>query len=550
MRIKKFFPALIFTPIFFLYFYPFIFNFNSLLIGHFGDKTGIGYNIRRNVPIFPNQPLMKIVAPFYELLGEAPAYVALTLLSFIITFIATYIFFKKFFGKNISAVLATVFCFSPYHVIHAHNHLVLAQIWVLPLFLLGLLWLEKEFVFKKAIVVGLLLTLITLLSNYYGYLLVLFTICFFVVRSGLDFATKQKELITKRLLSYIVLAVIFAVTTVPVLIPYFRANYNPQSVEAQSAANLPMQLYRGFTDFVGLSARPWYYVLPSVQHPVFGEWSQSIHDKIASTGYFLNDDFFAEEHSGIFLGWTNLVLVGVAILVVLRRVPRTKSKTSWIITFSLVAVLLALLSGPPFFTISGNTINTPSMLLATYFPMFRSLARFGILVLLCVLILVGYALEYFKKASSVYTLLLICYLLLALFEFYQPFSYVDVSKPPAVYEWLSQQPAGVVFERPVGSVAESLFWDSVHHHNLAAIGVVDGTFPDADNMAHFVGDLVYGDLPFSALTDKNISYIVFHRGKEGIIPWQEEERFWNSCPELEVVADFEDVVVFKITSAQ
>ncbi len=100
------------------------------------------------------------------------------------------------------------------------------------------------------------------------------------------------------------------------------------------------------------------------------------------------------------------------------------------VLFFWLTLILAILSGPPFFTVAGFKIYLPSYLLMKVFPMFRTLARLGVPIFLCLLVATGYGLTLVKKhlrANRFLSLLLVTgYLLLALFEFYNPPTIVEV----------------------------------------------------------------------------------------------------------------------------
>jgi hypothetical protein len=105
---------------------------------------------------------------------------------------------------------------------------------------------------------------------------------------------------------------------------------------------------------------------------------------------------------------------------------------------------MMIFSAPPYATVPLHKIYFPSHFLYRFFPMFRSYARFGVLVLLCFSILAAFGFKLLlEKANScrwrvILTIFAFC---LLSFEFLDipPFHNVDVNTLP-VYEWLAKQP--------------------------------------------------------------------------------------------------------------
>lgn len=264
--------------------------------------------------------------------------------------------------------------------------------------------------------------------------------------------------------SYLLLVASYVLFTVPFLLPYIRGIYFGDTGGDEVVARVATGVSRrDVTDFVAFSARPWYYIVPSIDHPIFGNFAQGVHDWFESTGYFLFDDFFWEEHSAVYLGIVNLILTGYAIykLFWAKRTAECGVEnneygirkeeemvddklqisnnekngrgtsydppaggTNYISLFFWLGVGLFILSMPPFISLGFAKIYLPSYLLMKVFPMFRTISRLGLPLLLCVLVLTGYGLQLLKERFSLsrtsYLLLVTSYCFLALFEFYFP----------------------------------------------------------------------------------------------------------------------------------
>ena len=105
---------------------------------------------------------------------------------------------------------------------------------------------------------------------------------------------------------------------------------------------------------------------------------------------------------------------------------------------------MMIFSAPPYATISLRKIYFPSHFLYKFFPMFRSYARFGVLVLLCFSILAAFGLKILlEKTKSPRGRILITLFAFCLlhFEFLNipPFRSVSL-KPLPVYEDIAREP--------------------------------------------------------------------------------------------------------------
>lgn len=449
-QVIKFLPILLFTALFFFYFYPVLFNLNTKMLGPFGDKAGTLITLSSNRFGFLHQPVMRVyfwlTSHFFN---PVVSYNIGILTSFPLTFIFSYLFFKRFFNPFLTGALAVVFTFSPYHIMHSYNHIDLAQIWVFPLFFTALISFFQEPERIKSIKMGAVMALTVLVSNYYGYFLVLIYVLAVVIYFLLQRKVQAREAGLNLKLIIVPPLVSFSIALL-FLLPFLYQWYFKTD---SSLYFINLTPNRGVADFVTFSARPWYYLLPSVYHPVLGSCAERVYGWLNSTGHYLLDDFFAQEHAGIYLGWANLLLGGFAIYKLFRSAKRVEQlvarnsshlrpdcgKTSVKILIALLILLAALflLSMPPFITVFGLKIYLPSFILMKVFPMFRTLSRLGAPILLLLLVFVGVGLQWIcgclpwlssrRRTRRSYILIMI-YLLVALFEFYNPPKIVDI--PP------------------------------------------------------------------------------------------------------------------------
>ena len=492
--------------------------------------------------LISNQPLISIPT-FLLAKNTAPilAYNLIILAGTALNFFFAYKFFKKLFGRYIAALLATVFLASPFLAYQSRSHFDLMQFWPVIWFLNTLFFSKSN---RKAVYLGLLLTLITGISNYLGY----FTIMAVVLYGGLAklppiLKERNRAVILAKLRFIFTMGGIFILTTFIFLAPYIKSNYFSPKVRAEKVVDTK-SVNRPFEDFMTFSSRPWYYLLPSVDNPFFGKLSQQALDRLASEGNYLTQNYFKAEHSSSYLGWMNLVLasIGVLSLAIARRKRRLSTELSGnngsgLIGWSLInypAVLitiigLIILTMPPSFTVNSSTIYTPSYLLFKFFPMFRVLARAGIVILFLTLIFTGYgylAIVKFSVAKNLNrrvirsTLLILA--LLSVAEFVIPLKITHVGTPPQVYSYIgaTDHLKSPIVVYPYAKTNEALFWITAHNQPLInprmyenrATGFISEDFTNLLNTAvglDKANQLGAKYLVYFNATDKNITTAFF-----------------------------------------
>jgi hypothetical protein len=116
--------------------------------------------------------------------------------------------------------------------------------------------------------------------------------------------------------------------------------------------------------------------------------------------------------------------------------------------------------------------------------MFRAYCRFGIVLMLAVAVLAGFGfkffLERFKSRNTKFAVTaLFCGLVLFEFWNWPPYKVIDLSKVPAVYYWLKEQPKDVVIaEYPLDYDSPNelyKFFQTVHERKIIN-GTIPGTY--------------------------------------------------------------------------
>jgi hypothetical protein len=131
-------------------------------------------------------------------------------------------------------------------------------------------------------------------------------------------------------------------------------------------------------DLTQYGARWWAYLLPSVEHPLAGSWARRA---LAAGGI---RDGLLEQQLG--LGLSLLALAAIAVGARARRWSRLTDAVPALVLIGAAAFICSLAPGQ---RIGGLELWTPSAMLHDIVPIFRSYARFAVVVTLAVSALAG-----------------------------------------------------------------------------------------------------------------------------------------------------------------
>lgn len=378
------------------------------------------------------------------------AYNLEALLSFVLSAIFMYllaIFVTK--DKKAAFLSAVIYAFCPYHFVRSWQHLGLAQIQWLPLYLLSLLKLRERPDIRHALLAGLALYLIASFDYYYFFFMFIISVAYliFLFLNSLRLSFKTKGYVKKDFKVIRMLFLSGAVTfvlTLPVTFPMLRTRIT-KPLGMPSVYN---SFFRPFEDLFAQSAKPLSYLLPATTHPIFGNFTEK----------FLGTSLYGEsltEHT-LYLGWIPLWLSYIAFSKwikskkTLPAINKDENNRCFYTKLFVFWVAVAwLFSQPPWWNIFGMKVYLPSFFMYKIAPMFRAYCRFGVVVMLGVAVLAGLGLkiilERFKtQKTKIAVTAIFCGLVLFEFWNWPPFKVIDVSGVPAVYYWLKGQPADTV----------------------------------------------------------------------------------------------------------
>ncbi len=567
-----------------------------------------------------------LALPFNEIF----AYNFYILVSFPLSAITMYYLVRHFTkDKSASAVAGIIYGFCPYHFAHAWQHITLSDIQWMPLYVLTLFKLDEARTYKRAILCGLAFSLVTLSNHYCGYFMVVFTVVFILWKGWQGWQAikgKNKEQVSRweseqvskkhraeaiqqsssqaiktdrrtdgetgrrgdrspitdhqspfKTGGVVLIAIIIAIS---VILPFNYSALRTFVIISKTTSVSELGYVRPLEDLFMYSARPLGYLLPSIDHPILGRYTE----KTVETPFYGGHPI----EQTLYLGWVGVILSFVAIRQWRRKnreqvrkwesgqVSREqrlsgyqvirlsgKGKNRSLITdyrsrravsFFLFAGIVALLfSFEPYLELGNFRIFFPSYFMYKIIPMVRIIARFGIVVLLSVSVLAGIGLTSVLRRMStpmkkgIFTSLII---LLIFFEFTNipPFHTTDVSTTPPVYKWLSEQPGDfIIAEYPLETDSRYLFYQRIHQKRL-----INGALPgsQADRIHKRVINILDPETP-GILRHLGAKYVIFHPEEylksEGIEIIGELPDF-SQQKGLKLVRTFDDAQVYAITA--
>ncbi len=306
------------------------------------------------------------------LFNEAAAFNILLLLSFPLAGLFTYLLAFQLTGHSLASFFAgLIYAFSPYHWVHAYYHLSLAQIQWFPLYLLALFLFTRRSSIPRAGLVLVSLALLLFTNYYYALFALVLTVFFLGYHGSYLLLFRAKAGVSARPF-WLLVGILFSGSILFLLLVFPYLGYVYQNLPALAAR---------YGDLLRYSSRPWGFIFPPLDNPFLG-WIGRSHILSRLEGGTL------VEHT-LYPGVIP-VLLAIAAGWGWRKKggPHGPVLTSYSFLFLWLLIGLALvLSLPPVMTVGGLTMRMPSHYLYQAFPLFRSYARFGLLIYLSLALL-------------------------------------------------------------------------------------------------------------------------------------------------------------------
>ncbi|MBM4401926.1 MAG: hypothetical protein FJ044_01655 [Candidatus Cloacimonetes bacterium] len=402
--------------------------------------------------------------------NEVSAYNIWLLLSFPLTTIAMFILLRYLIYSFWPSLWGSlIFTFAPYHFWHSFSHISLAHIQWLPVFVLALLGFDDKPSRRRAFFLILSFLLVFFTSFYYGYFMLITAAVFFALRIIYDFCEKGENYLTRQRLIGFLWTAAFGI--IFFAYPAFLAYQDYQNAQVFSVEKSVYQ--RDFEQLLYLSARPWDYLLPSANNPFFGKLSENFRNSLHLWESSLpRRNFFwidvGNLEGTLFLGFTPLILAFYAI----GNRKRTRLQKE-IFIFAALALIAFFFSLPPFIEIGKFKLVLPSMFLSWLTLIFRTIARWGMVVMLFISMLAAIGLDVLlkniKQNWQKRLITVVAFALLTI-EFINvpPFHFTDISKTPAEYEWLAEKEGDFVIAEYELDDNIALFFQRIHGKKLLA----------------------------------------------------------------------------------
>lgn len=537
--------------------YPIIFRMSDSIYGYPGDSSGtiwgfwwqkyaVLHKIPANfVPIIaspfgvdrsylPPVPAISLPALGLSLIrNEIFAYNFIMLLSFFVSAMTMYYLVYHLTKNKLAGMLSgTIFAFSPYHFMHSYGHLCLANIQWLPLYTLFLIRLDEEKSLVNLLLCTLAFLLVVFTDYYYALLMAVFTGAFVLYKLAHAYINRRNKPF-----DYQFLLAIGALLIISFLI-IFPAIYG--SLKAVQSA--PQVLTHPLEELKIYSARPWEYLLPSLDNPILGKYA----------GYFIITHLHGSNpvEQTLYVGYVSIVLTMLALWWWIRKRNRliTEKADFAVPFFSFAAFVALIFSAPPYIPLLGLKIPLPPYFIFKIAPMFRVYARFGILVLMCLTVLAGYGFDYVSKSVlnkkwSFVAAILLLVVIGTEFTNIPPFRATDMSTIPPVYVWLSKQPGNfTIAEYPLVSSDNAghydyLFYQRIHQKRLVN-GALKGT--PADKVRVRLEDITNPRTP-EKLRLLGVKYVIIHLDR-----YQPGEKPVIAISRLKLVKRFKNVQVYEV----
>jgi len=360
--------------------------------------------------------------------GGVAAYDVVVLATFPLAALFAYLFVFHLAGSRPAATIAALFyAFSPFHLAHAPYHPHIAQIQWLPLALLAIaLALERASAGRLALLVGALA--LTALSNFYfglvaGVLTPVAILAFRWTRPHEAAGGSRRDLVR-------VLATLAGAALLGLL---YVALFAPRVLRA------PRELAFPASDLARYTARWQSYLVPPIEHPLFGTAARDYWAARGLGGAVLEQQ--------VTVGFALAAAALLAIVLWLRERRRWELRA--VPGLALVGAAAFLCSLGPVWQLGAWSVPRPTALFHRLLPMFRAHARFGVVVGLAVAALAAIALvELWRRHGRGGRVVAAVFLLLATFELtpWPPWRWHDVL-PTAAHRWLVEHP-------PIGPVRD------------------------------------------------------------------------------------------------
>ena len=453
--------------------------FGMAIVGRHHDPFTVMEQFGRPMTIgVYSQPVTDVTgALLARVSGAVAAYNWLVLLTFPLSAAAAYLLARHLKLSPVGATLAAMaYAFSPFHIAHAAYHPHIAQTQWVPLYLLALWRCLDE---GSPAAVGFLAaaTLAVTLSNFYGGLIA--AVITPVAVAAYWFVTCRSVPGSARRLSVTVGSLVL-IAAAGVAYAWYAAGAVVVNGAAFAFPRANLFLY---------SAKWWSYLVPPVAHPLLGTTARRLWTAAGVDVGLLEQQ--------VSLGW-GIIVLGLIAVVGWPRQDRPQAARARVPILVVVAVAALLCSLSPERTIGAFRFVRPSAILYNVVPMFRSYARFGVVVQLMAALLAGIGVDRLRRAGTMPArVACIALVVLAAGEYaVSPSALSRDVLPTTAHRWVVQQSdrLRVLDCTPLNQESESVEWLTGYRVTLLpGLGGTIGDCTDA-NLSHTLAENGYTHL--------------------------------------------------------
>jgi hypothetical protein len=417
--------------------------FGMEIVGRHHDPFTVMEQWARPISVgVSSQPVTDIPgALLARITGAVAAYNWLVLLSFPLSAAAAYLLARYLALSPAGATVAAMaYAFSPFHMAQAAYHPHIAQIQWVPLYLLAL-WRCLDSASPAAVGFLAAATMAVTLSNFYGGLIA--AVMTPIAVAAYWIATRRADARSLRRLG-ITTGSLVLIAACGVAYGWYAAN---AVVADRAAFAFPR------ADLFRYSAKWWGYLVPPVAHPLLGAPAERLWTAVG-----VGEGLLEQQVS---LGW-GLVALGLIAVAGWRACASAQASLARVPVLAIVAAAALVCSLSPERTIGTFTFVRPSALLYDVVPMFRSYARFAVIVQLMAALLAGIGVDYLRRAGS-RGRRIVCLSLVVLAAGEYAVSPSALSRdvlPTRAHRWVMQQGdrVRVLDCTPLGQESESVQW--------------------------------------------------------------------------------------------
>lgn len=485
-------------------------------------------------------PLMDLVIGTLAMVSnEKVAYNTLILGSFLIAGITMYALAYYLVRSVWAGVVAgTVYAFSAYHQMISLAYLGEASIQWLPLYVLMLLRIGEDGVWRAAGRFALALFLLFSFSYYQTYFMVVFTFLYLGVRYWYEREAGAKEF--SRVVGRLAVGVGL---TFCVVLPLYAPVFKKAFVTRGDAETAQQGFVRPESALYRYSAKPLEYLIPSEFNPVTGSVAKDLAERVHDGGRHYFD-------KTVFLGFLPL---GLAAFGVMRwRRTREREIEFPVVLFTVTGLAAVFFSLAPHVSLGVFEVPTGAALAYPVFPMFRYVSRFGLVAILSVAVLAAVGFRFLEgrlrtDAGKWLAAFGLGAVILAEHAIGPPYQVKDMTVVPPAYHWLASEPGDfLVAEYPMDPSGYTVddfqyaFYQRTHRKRIVN-GSVSGS--DGDAFLYWTRELTAPGTT-ALLATLGVRYALVHKHRYG----EGELEAIGQTAGLKAEKDFGDIRVFRISA--